>query len=288
MSMVRGLSRRLMDRLITGLISGAILAWPSYGEEKAAPIPDLSPDSNTRWLAVGQDFLPPPSGPGPVTFDKAHPYVTNPAAATGGGQPTFRIADLTNPILTPWAAEQMDRANDEVLKGKVAFTSKSTCWPGGVPGVLLYGAEPMFFIQTPKEVWMLWEFDHQVRHVYLNQPHSAHPAPSWYGESIGHYEGDTLVVDTIGLNDKTMIDNYRTPHTDKLHVVERFRLADGGRTLEANVTIDDRGAFTMPWSAVQRWRRQQGPLIEDACAENIPDYFGFETVPIPRAETPDF
>src|SRR6202030_2200190 len=96
---------------------------------------------------------------------------------------------------------------------------------------------------------MIWQMDHQVRHVYLNVPHSANPKPSWYGESVGHYEGDTLVVDTISMNDKTFVDNYGTPHTTQLHVAERFRMIDGGKTLEVNIKVDDPGAFTMPWTA---------------------------------------
>jgi hypothetical protein len=171
------------------------------------------------WNTDSTDFIALPNGPQPVSFDKAHPYVPNGI----GQQPTYRIADLSNPILKPWAVERMRDANEEVLKGKAAFTAKSACWPGGVPAVLLRRFEPVFFIQTPKEVWMFWQFDHQVRRIYMNQPHSAHPTPSWYGESIGHYDGGELVVDTIGLNDKSFVDNYRTPHTERLHVVERFK-----------------------------------------------------------------
>jgi hypothetical protein len=101
------------------------------------------------------------------------------------------------------------------------------------------------------------------RRIYLNVPHSANVKPSWTGESVGHYEGDTLVVDTTGINDKTYIDNFRTPHTEKLHVVERFRMIDHGNMLEANIRIEDPGAFTMRWNVVQRWRRvQQGPMYE--------------------------
>jgi hypothetical protein len=123
----------------------------------------------------------------------------------------------------------------------------------------------------------------------LNVPHSAHPALSWYGESVGHYEGDTLVVDTIGLNDKTFVDNYRTPHTTQLHVVERFRLVDGGKTLQAVITVNDPGAFNMPWSAVQRWRRREDrPIIELVCAENPNNYFNFDMAPLPTAAKPDF
>src|SRR5436305_9038993 len=94
---------------------------------------------------------------------------------------------------------------------------------------------------------MICRGDKQVRHVYMNVPHSARPKPSWFGESVGHYEGDTLVVDTIGLNAKTFVDNYRTPHSEQLHVVERFRLIDGGRRMEARIRVEDPGAFNAPW-----------------------------------------
>jgi hypothetical protein len=79
---------------------------------------------------------------------------------------------------------------------------------------------------------------HRTRHVFMNVPHTNNPAPSWYGESVGHYEGDTLVVDTIGQNDKTFVDGYRTPHTTQLHVVERFRVVKGGRGLDVSFTVD--------------------------------------------------
>jgi hypothetical protein len=209
--------------------------------------------------------------------------------------PTIReasplIASLTNPILKPWLIEPMKKANDEVLAGKVPFTADSRCWPAGVPGFEVYAhVRPIYFLQTEKEVTIINESDMQTRHIYMNVPHSLNPAHSWYGESVGHYEGDELVVDTIGLNDKTFVDNYRTPHTDQIHVVERFKLIDGGKALEATVTVDDPGAFNMPWTAIQRWRRrEEGPIIELICAENNADYFNNESVPIPQAGKPDF
>ena len=140
-------------------------------------------------------------------------------------------------------------------------------------------------------------------------PHSANVKPSWYGESVGTYEGDTLVVDTIGLNERTYVDNFLTPHTDKLHVVERFRLIDGGRQLEARIHVEDAGAFTMPWDAVQRFKRieqgvadnslvvqndgtngrgEAGPMIEESCAESSLVTFGGDGMPIPQAIVPDF
>ena len=137
---------------------------------------------------------------------------------------------------------------------------------------------------------MIWQQDAQVRHVYLNQPHSADPKPSWYGESVGHYEGgDTLVVNTIAQNDQTFVDNYRTPHTTQMHVIERFKLIDGGRTIEINVHVEDPGAFNMPWNAIQRYRRtEDAPMAEMVCAENNTGYFGYDVVPLPHADKPDF
>jgi hypothetical protein len=177
-----------------------------------------------------------------------------------------------------------------VLAGKIPFTARERCWPGGVPAIDIYERDrPIYFIQTPKEVFIVTEHDQQVRHIYLNVPHSANPKPSWYGESVGHYEGDTLVVDTIGQNDKTFVDNYRTPHTGALHVVERFSVVDGGKTLQAIIAVDDPGAFNMAWSALQRWRRREGSaILELICAENNTGYFNYDVTPIPHADTPDF
>ncbi|HYM18489.1 MAG TPA: hypothetical protein VEU06_08000 [Micropepsaceae bacterium] len=266
------------------LIGALLFAAMAPAGHSATPIPDFSANF-VAWNSNATDFIPPPTGPRPVTFDKTHPYVPNGV----GGQPTFRIADPSNPILKPWAIEKMRQANAEVLSGKAAFTAKSACWPGGVPGVLLRRFEPVYFIQTPKEVWIVWQFDHQVRRVYMDRPHSARVTPSWYGESVGRYEGDALVVDTIGLSDKSYVDNYRTPHTAKLHVVERFHVIDGGKTLEASVTVDDPDTFNMSWSGIQHWRRvEPGPLSEEICAENNTSYFSHDVAPIPVAVRPDF
>jgi hypothetical protein len=129
----------------------------------------------------------------------------------------------------------------------------------------------------------------EVRHIYLNVPHSANPKPSWYGESVGHYEGgDTLVIDTIGQTDRTFADNYRTPHTTQMHVIERWKLSADGNSVDVSVDVDDPGAFTMPYRGLQRWRRVRVPLTEIPCSENnSQDFVGFK-VPIPQAFKPDF
>jgi hypothetical protein len=180
----------------------------------------------------------------------------------------------------------MRKSNADVLAGGIAFTARSSCTPAGVPGFSSFIVEPVYFIQSPKEVLMVYLGNQEVRHVYLNVPHSTNPKPSWYGESVGRYEGDMLIIDTTGMNAKTFVDNYRTPHTEKLHVVERYRLAEGGKVLEANISVEDPDTFNQPWTALQRYRKvQQGPLQEEPCAENNTALFDYK---IPVADKPDF
>jgi hypothetical protein len=280
-------------RALAGVPCTAAMVWPALqlsAQEKEF-VPHFSPDLHTAWNvahADGDDYIKPESGPGPVTYDPGHPYVpTNPAGTT---QATYHVADVTNPILKPWAIEQMKKANDEVLKGGVPFVPRERCWPAGVPAYVL---EPPFnmtlLIETPKEIIMAHQQDQQIRHIDMNVPHSEHPKPSWAGESVGHYEGDELVVDTIGFNDRTLVDNYYTPHTDKMHVVERFKLINQGKTLQDTLTIEDPDTFRTPWTAIQRWTRNaRGPLEEISCAENNENFLGYKVRPIPQDDTPDF
>ena len=258
-------------------------AVPAAAQQKGAP-PDFS-SNGVAWVGLngnGPSFAAVPGLVPPVTQDPAHPFVPNGV----GRQPTFRIADLSNPNLKPWVKARMRKDNDEVLAGKIAFTARSSCMPAGVPYFMAYGgATPLYFVQTPKQVLMIFAGDQQVRRVYLDVPHSNNPKPSWYGESVGHYEGDTLVIDTIGQNDKTVLDPYRTPHTDKLHVVERWKMVDGGKAMEAVFTVDDPETFNEPWSGMRRYRRVQEQLAEDVCAENNQHLFDYH---IPVAEKPDF
>ena len=251
------------------------------GAQGAAAVPDFS-SNQAAWIATSNDFIPPLEGPKPVSFDPAYPYVPNNARR----QPTFRIADLSNPNVLPWAKAQMKTSNEAVLAGKIAYTPRSSCRPAGVPAFMLFIVEPIFFVQSPREVLIIYSGDQQVRRVDLDIPHSANPKPSWYGESIGRYENGALVIDTIAFNDQTFVDNYRTPHTDKLHVVEHWQLADGGKMLEARFTVEDPGTFVAPWSGLQRYRRVQETMGEQVCAENnsaaVVDYH------IPFADKPDF
>jgi hypothetical protein len=264
---------------------------PAFSADNLAPktIPNFAPDAKTGWQIPDDDFmLPREGGPGPIVSDPRYPYISfyrfqqNP-------NPTFRVADLNNIILQPSTRDALRKANEKVLAGAVIAVPKERCWPVGVPAFLLYPATPVYFLQTPKEVVLVWMQDHQVRRVRLNEQHETNPRTGWFGDSVGHYEGDTLVVDTIGLSPRTFVDNYFTPHTDQLHVVERFRMIEEGRTLEVTVHVEDPGAFTTPWNAMQLYRRtENGPIVETVCAENNDDHFDHDIGAIPTAEKPDF
>ena len=266
------------------------LAAPASGQTPAKNgIPELA-STSFAWQAFAADWLDAPPGlRGPIKADPEHPLHSN---LDGPGQVTLRMGNYKDPILKPWAAEQMRASNEEALSGKrgVPFAAQARCYPGGVPGQLLYPAEPFYFIQTPKEVWMIWQRDHMVRRVFLTDKHSANVKPSWFGESIGHYEnGDTLVVDTIGLSTKnSFIDNFRTPHTEKLHVVERFKPSPDQKVLEALVRVEDPDTFNEPLYMTMRWRKVVNPLLETVCAEDNGDYFHQNLFPMPEAKTPDF
>jgi len=276
------------------------------GEPNAATerIPNFAPNDRVSWYpdrVDGDQWLPPqPGEAGPIMSSPEHPYVPNDTS----DQPTYRIADLTNPILQPWVRTQMERDNKEVLAGKIPFMARERCYPPGPAAwnVFRRVTPPMvFFVQQPTFVLLAYRGDNQIRHVYLNVPHSANPKPSWNGESVGHYEnGDTLVVDTIGILEHPLsfVDNYRTPHSSQLHVVERYRLSADGKGIDVTVQVEDPGAFTMPYTARQHYAlSEEGPIEEAICAEGAgrgTDVFNWglshakDLVPMPQDDTPDF
>jgi hypothetical protein len=290
-------SRLLAVGVVAGFLAVTLVSSLSVAAAVADSIPQLG-SRDFGWSANFWDFqLDPPqgSGHGPIKTDPNYPY--NSQIQFGhrftGGELRPPIVNTKDTILKPWAAEQMQATNEEVLSGKKAipFTSQSRCWPGGVPGQLIF-LEPMYFLQTPKEVWMIWQRDHFVRRIYLTDKHSEDVKPSWFGESTGHYEGgDTLVVDTTGLaaGQYHYIDSFRTPHTEKLHVVERFTISRDGRALTAIVTVEDPDTFNGPLTLKQTWRKTEEAMEEMVCAESGGgDRFNENLDPVPQADKPDF
>jgi hypothetical protein len=266
--------------------------------QTSGAIPELS-SSKFTWVRVtaegrnalyGDGWLDPPAGlRGPIKAHPDHPLRGN--ADRRSGQVTLAMGNYLDPILKPWAAEQMRISNEEVLTGKrgMPFLATSRCYPGSVPGQLLWTTEPMMIIQKPKAVYMVWQRDSLVRRIFLTDKHSEHVKPTWFGESIGRYENGELVVDTIGLSTKlSFLDMFRTPHTEKLHVTERFKLIEGGKILEALVKVEDADTFNEPMYMTARWRQNVDTWREFICAENNSDRFEHNLFPLPEAKRPDF
>jgi len=167
---------RAAARLSAIACTGLVLLGTSGEARDERAIPRLG-FSDSGWFPVNDDFQLPLSGPGPVLSDPAHPYSSNQT----GRQPTFRIADLTNPILKPWALERLRKTNQETQSGKPPYSPRETCWFAGVPGYDVFSRlRPVYFLQTPDQVTIINEGDAQVRRVYLNVAHSPNPKPSWY------------------------------------------------------------------------------------------------------------
>jgi hypothetical protein len=229
----------------------------------------------TRGGAAETPFRAPPSGPGPVMTLRLP------------GQRVPRLAgDYNAPILQPWAAAVVRRQSDSVRAGNTVNAPQETCWPMGVPYILELNFHTEI-IDDGKEVVFLYERHNQRRIARLNASHPGNVKLSWFGDSVARWEGDTLVVDTVGLDKRTWVDNFATPHTDKLHVVERYRRRDAGN-LDVTVEVDDPGAFTTKWSALVSYHKDDEPWLEVACSENNIDAATGKLYAMPLATKADF
>jgi hypothetical protein len=284
-------TRNNFRRAVLRLTFATTFVCPAFAAETTS-IPDLSGIWG-RWFNIE----PPSLGPGPVVSKLRRPDGTVVQSVVG---------DFTNPILRPPAAEIVKRNGELELSGIVIPNPHNQCRPEPTPFALSIQLG-MQIIQQKDKVTLLYLSDHQARHVRMNVPHSDHPTPTWQGESVGHYEGNTLVIDTIGqkVGPLSMIDRFGTPFSAALHVIERYRLIDGATArdlqlkhestyfgagksspqnnpygrgdidpdpskpgLQVEITIDDPAVFTMPWSGLLTYRRARGEWPEAVCAEN--------------------
>jgi hypothetical protein len=308
--------QRNLRLLVTLLVTSAAAACPAAGQQapsaaaqahalkqSAAAIPDFSGIWAHPYLT---GFEPPASGPGPVT---------NRARRNGTGNFQQLVGDYTNPILKPAAAEIVKQHGEISKAGKGYPTPSNQCWPGGVPYVFWDFLMQMF--QQPDKITMIYRHGNEIRHVRMNEPHPARLTPSWYGNSVGHYEGDALVIDSVGIKigPFAMVDMYGTPHSPALHVVERYRLVDyadakdamarnakensrtpgadfdagfRGKVLQLHFTVEDEAVFTMPWTATITYRPAVGGWTDLICSENIHEYYGGKDAAVPQADKPDF
>lgn len=273
------------------------------GAATPAAIPDFSGIWAHPYLT---GFEPPASGPGPVL---------NKSRRRGVGNFAQLVGDYTNPILKPEAAKIVKEHGDLSLAGIGYPTPSNQCWPGGVPFVFWDFLLQMF--QQPDKITMIYRHGNEVRRVRLNDSHPAQPTPSWYGDSVGHYEGDALVIDTVAIKigPFAMVDMYGTPHSPALHVVERYRLVPyeeardalernakenqrvggaefddnyRGKVLQLAFTVEDPNVFTTPWTATITYRPAVGEWTDLICAENVHEYHLGKDSAVPRAAKPDF
>jgi hypothetical protein len=236
------------------------------------PVPDFSGYWEKPGNESGRMFQPPGSGPGPVM------------RAPDAGE--FSIGDHTNPNLTRRAADAVKTFGDRGRAGIVELPAWSLCWPSGVP-LVLNMAEPVQFLQTPDQVTILYTRDMQVRRIDLNRAHPAMVKPSWYGHSVGRYENGDTVVETQGQNALALVDRFGTPRSEKLRVVERYRLSPDRKTIRVDFTVEDPEMFKAPWSAHVTYERSDMPIHERICAENNKNPDGGE-FPVPTAAKADF
>ena len=296
---------------------------PAGVTNSATSIPDFS----RVWMHPAFPwFEPPASGPGPVTNKSRWPQRPGDASGSvalpplppgvqGVSDYDQLVGDYTNPILQPWAADVVKSKGKLSLSGVTFPSPSNTCWPEPVPYLFKHAAMQM--LQLPDQIVMLFNENHEVRRVRMNQQHPAKVAPSWHGDAVSHYEGDTLVIDTMGIRTDrpfAMIDLFGTPYTEKLHVVERYRLVDyddakdamqrgakenrrgtgpydpsyNDKYLQVLFTIEDEGAFTMPWTAIMIYLRDRGEFPEGVCAENRFSFHNNPDADFPHADKPDF
>jgi hypothetical protein len=305
---------KLRNLLQAAVLAGIAVA-PAAGQ--AAPGGAAKPDLSGIWAH--------PWLPGFEALTSGPTALVNLARTPEGRSiQTQLVGDYRNPILRPQAAETVRKFGEQSSAHFGFHNPRNQCWPNGLPFVL--SANGLQIFDRGDHLTMIYRVDHQVRTVRMNASHPAKvTASSYYGDSVGHYEGDTLVIDTVGIKPGpfAMIDWFGTPQTPALHVVERYRLIDSDQVtdgvkrankdnvlpqfnnppvvdfnskrkwLQLLFTVDDPNVFSRPWSATVTFgpsAQAVGPEAwpEDVCAENPYKYGTEQDVQLPTAKVADF
>jgi hypothetical protein len=274
----------LVFGLSAGVFALCATAWPSFGADEKGAATAKAPQFTGIWTRTGEPMFEPVAG--------------------AAGKPVLRFevdskdaeeimaGNWANPVLQPWAREIVKKNAESEMALKHVYQADDSCWPVTVPAILNM-REAVQWLQTDDHITLLYQRDHQFRQIWLNKEHTKDYKPSWYGESVGHFEGDTLVVDTTGIKVAAMsfVDPFGTPHTNKLHVVERYRIITDktGRGMEVKIKVEDPGTFTTPWEGQLIYRPNRAPeIVEVICEENNVTFDGSTFGPLPTANQSPF
>ena len=303
----QGRNRRRMLRRSTIFAATIVMA----GAPAASGAAGAPPDFSGLWGRNAFDIEPAAAGPRPMTNLRRMPDGTQDNDAL--------VGDYRNPVLKPEAAEAVRERGAISLTGRPFPDPSNQCapWPPPFAFAMQLGLQ---ILRGHDGVTILYNQDDQVRHARLNASHPRDLRASPKGDSIAHYEGDALVIDTVGIRTGplALLDRYGTPHSDAVHVIERYRLIDGRTAREAaerqqkangaaglggavvvdrdsdapglqlQFTIEDPKMLNAPWSGVVTYRRLTGPWQEQVCAENSNEYYAGRRTPIPAAARADF
>jgi hypothetical protein len=181
----------------------------------------------------------------------------------------LRTVDGELPPMLPWASELLTKRIQDSEAGLPFASTLALCLPGGIPLMLFGDDVPVQILETPEQLTMLFMEGNRFRAIPMNASHPDYVDPGFMGDAVGRWEGDTLVIDNVGFIERTTLDQIGTPHTEKLHVIERYRRT-GKESMEISVSIDDPGTFTRPWEARVHYRlAPPGTRVtEDICENN--------------------
>jgi len=182
---------------------------------------------------------------------------------------TLKTVDGKTPPLTPAAAAIYKKHLAEAAKGDHSFDGMRTCLPPGLPRLMLE-KEPFEIMQRDKAVYFVSQVNRLPRRAYFNEKLPTDVDPEYLGFSVAKWDGDTLVIDSAGFRDITLLDDSGLPHSEDLHLTERYTLSKDGKELHARFTIEDPKTFTRPWEARAEYKKLPGYEIpEEVCADQL-------------------
>jgi len=293
--------------LFVSIFAAATLALPALAADGATGM------MGVRWGKNAFNFEGLPSGPQPLRNLSR--------LANGKANAGRLVGDYRNPILTPAAAAVVKQKGELAIAGKGFPNAQDQCRPIAPPFTFAMQLGLAMLPTKDGDITIVYDQNMNLRHIRMNDKHPANLVPSAMGDSVGHWEGDILVIDTVGIKTDafTSVDRFGTPQSEAMHVVERYRLIDGatakaqidkyetsegtvgggGRVagydpdtslkgLQLDVTMEDPKVFTAPLTARVTYRPLISQWQESVCADNPIDHYEGEWIGLPKADHADF